>query len=210
LTNRTGTITIQLPYNGTTVTTWSTPGATASLTFNNFKVTNLANNKSITYNGVHQVTNVNGGGIIQLYLGTSIINKVRACMQLTFGDSTTRTWNVAETRTLSSVAYSGIVKATTTGDTVLAGHNHVAFWGVNRLNESFTIDMPTPFSYMAYGTTCLIKPRTGVIVFYGVSHSLTLTYGVDSSGNPTTACPYGYKFSWVDGNGTNQQIILSY
>ena len=210
LTNRTGTITVQLPYANGHVTTWSTPGVTASLTFTNFKVTNLASNKSITYNGIHRVTNVNGGGLVQLYLGTPIVNKVRAAMQLTFSDSTTRSWNVATTRTLSSVAYSGIVKATTAGDTILAGHNHVAFWGVNRINESFTIDMPTSFSYMVYGTTCLYKPQTGVIVFYGVAHSLTLTYGVDANGNATTACPYGYKFSWVDGNGASQQIVLAY
>ena len=210
VTSRTGTITIQLPYNGNTITTWSTPGATASLTFDNFKVTNLANNKYIIYNGIHYVTNVNGGGFLQLYMGTSIIHKVRACMQLTFPDSTTRSWNVAEKRTLSSVSQSGIVKATTEGDTIIGIHNHVAFWGVNRIGEAFTVDMPTPFSYMAFGTTCLFKPKTGVIVFYGVSHTITLTYGVDANGNATTACPYGYKFSWTDINNNPQQIVLSY
>lgn len=210
LTSRTGCITVQLLLVNGQFTPWSQAGSMATITFLNYKVTNLATNKSQTFNGYHKVTNVNGGGLIQLYLGVSIVHKIRGAMDVTFDDNTTRTWNTAAKRTLSSVSQSGIVKATTESDTAFGGHNDVAFWGTNRLNENFTIGMPTPFSYMVYGTTCLFRAQTGVIVFYGVAHTLTLTYGVDTNGNVTTACPYGYKFSWTDINGVAQQIVLSY
>lgn len=209
---RTGSITIQLPFSNGIITTWSTIGATATLTFNNYKVTYVSNNKSLTFNGTHSVTNVNGGGWLQLYFGTPIVHKVRANMQLTFDDGTTRTWMAAEKRTLSYNNVTEVLKASTIGDTTLGGHVSVAFWGVNRIGESFIIDMPTAFSYDINNpiTNCIYKPLTGVIVHYGVVHSLTLTYGVDASGYATTSCPFGYKFSWTDGNGANQQIILPY
>lgn len=209
---RTGSITVQLPFSNGVITTWSTAGATATLTFNAYKVTYVSNNKSLTLNGTHKVTNVNGGGWVQLYFGTPIVHKVRADMQLTFDDGTTRTWKAAEKRTLTYNNVTEVLKASTIGDTILSGHANVAFWGVNRIGESFIIDMPTAFSYDVNNpiTNCIYKPLTGVIVHYGVAHSLTLTYGVDASGYPTTSCPFGYKFSWTDGNGANQQIILPY
>jgi len=210
--NRTGAIVIQLPYNGSTVTTWSTAGATASLTFNNYTVTYVSNNKSIIFNGTHSVTNVNGGGWLTLYLGTPIVHKVRADMQLTFDDGTTRIWKAAKKRTLTYIG--GVLKVTMAGDTVIGSYNNVAFWGVNRMGENFTVDVPTAFSYdmVNPGTNCTYKPLTGVIVHYGVAHVLTLTYGVDTNGNSVTpgTCPYGYKISWVDGQGATQQAVLSY
>lgn len=211
--NRTGSIEIQLPYNSVTqhVTRWSVAGATATITFVNYKVTYLSNNKSITFNGTHSMTNVNGGGVIQLYLGTPIIHKIRANMQLTFDDSTSRTWRAAEIQTLSSVSGSGQVKATIIGDTTMGGHSNVAFWGINRMGDSFIVDNPTPFSYNVYGFPCLFKPLTGVFIYYGITHSITLTYGVDSNGNIVTAgCPTSYKFSWLDAQGATQQVVLPY
>ncbi|MES2140259.1 MAG: hypothetical protein V4511_11180 [Bacteroidota bacterium] len=209
---RTGSITVQLPYSNGIITTWSTAGAIAKLTFNNYKVTYVSNNKSLTFNGTHSVTNVNGGGWIQLYFGTPIVHEVRANIQLTFDDGTTRLWNAKVKRTLNYNNVTEVLKASTIGDTAISGHNNVAFWGVNRIGESFIIDMPTSFSYDINNpiTNCIYKPLTGVIVHYGVAHQLTLTYGVDASGYTATSCPFGYKFSWTDGNGANQQLILPY
>ncbi|MCE9538829.1 MAG: hypothetical protein K8R85_06380 [Bacteroidetes bacterium] len=209
---RTGSITVQLPYSNGVITTWSTAGATATLTFNAYKVTYVSNNKSLTLNGTHKVTNVNGGGWLQLYFGTPIVHKVRADMQLTFDDGTTRTWQSAAKRTITYNNTTEVLKSLSAGDTIISGHNNVAFWGVNRIGENFIIDMPTAFTYDINNpiTNCIYKPLTGVIVHYGVAHSLTLTYGVDASGYATTSCPFGYKFSWTDGQGANQQIILAY
>ena len=50
--SRTGSISIQLPYGGTPahITRWKVVGAVVTLTYNNYKVTNLSDNKSITIN----------------------------------------------------------------------------------------------------------------------------------------------------------------
>ncbi len=209
LTSRTGAIVIQLPYNGTSVTTWTTPGSIAKLTFINYKVTRLSDNKSLNFNGFHKITNVTGGGIIQLLLGNSIVHQIRANMVITFDDGTTRTWMVAKTRTYSNTL--GLIKNTIAGDTTFGTYTSVATWGTNRLGQPFTIDMPTAITYNMAGSTCLYKPLTGVIINYTTAFTLTLTYGVDILGNPVTiGCPYGYKFSWIDSNGTAQQVVLQY
>ncbi len=208
LTSRTGSIIIQLPYNGT-VTTWTTAGALAKLTFVNYKVTRLSDGKYLIFNGFHSIKNVNGGGTIQLLLGATIVHQIRANMQVTFDDGTNRTWLVAKTRTFSNTL--GLVKATIAGDTTFGTYIHAAVWGTNRLGQPFTVDMPTAFSYNMFGSTCLYKPLTGVIIDYTPTFTFTVTYGVDILGNPVTiGCPYGYKFTWVDPNGNNQQVILPY
>ena len=115
LTSRSGSIIIQLPYNGTTLTTWTTAGSKAQLTFVNYKVTRLSNNKSLTFNGYHAIKNVNGGGVIQLLAGATILHQIRADMQITFDDGTSRTWLVAKTRTFTNVL--GLITNTIAGDT---------------------------------------------------------------------------------------------
>lgn len=206
-TSRTGSIVIQLPYSGY-VTTWNTAGATAVLTFNNYKVTRLSNNKSITFNGVHKIKNVNGGGTLQLLAGNSIVHQIRANMVITFDDGTTRTWLIAKTRTFSNT--SGLIKCIIAGDTTFGSYSHAAVWGTNRLGQAFTVDMPTAFSYNMFGSACLFRPLTGVIIDYTVYNTITITHGLDIFGNPATICPYGYKFQWIDGNGVTQQVILPY
>ncbi len=208
LTSRTGSIVIQLPYNNNTVTTWTTAGAVAKLTFNNYKVTRLSDNKSITYNGFHSIKNVNGGGAVQLMLGSTILHQIRANMVITFDDGTTRTWQIAKTRTFTNV--SGLVTATVAGDSTFSTYVHAAVWGTNRLGQAFTVDMPTAFSYYMLGSVCLYRPLTGVVIDYVPSNTLTLTYGVDFLGNPATGCPFGYKFAWMDANNVQQHIVIPY
>ncbi len=210
LTSRTGSIVIQLPYNGTTLTTWTTMGAKAILTFNNYKVTRLSDNKSLTFNGFHSIKNVTGGGVIQLLMGTTIIHQIRANMQITFDDGTNRTWLVAKTRTFSNTL--GVIKATIAGDTTFGTYTQAAVWGTNRLGQPFTIDMPTSFSYNIIGSLCIYRPLTGVVVDYTPSFTFTITYGVDMSGNAVVpgVCPFGYKISWIDINNAPQQVILPY
>jgi hypothetical protein len=208
LRSRSGSIVIQLPYDGTNITPWHAVGSTATITFVNYKVTNLANNKSITFNGWHTIKNVNGGGWLELYLGTSIVHKVRAEMQITFDDGTTRTWHAAKTRTFGF--NNNMLKCTLAGDTIVNGYTHVAMMGVTRAGEAFTLDVPTPISYYLYGSTCLYKP-VGQVILYGVAHQLTITYGVDNMGMPVNGgCPYGYKLGWTDSQGAAQQAIIAY
>lgn len=204
---RTGSITVQLPYSNGVITTWSTAGSVALLTFTNLKVTYVSNNKSLKFNGTHSVKNVNGGGWLELLLGTPIVHEVRADMQISFDDSTSCSWKFAKERTYHFL--NGTLKASVAGDTVINSHSNVAMWGINRLGENFTVDIPTPVAYYLYGTTCLYKP-TGTVVLYGDTSHLTITYGVDASGNIMTTCPYGYKFSWTDQQNNPQQIVIAY
>lgn len=208
LTSRTGSIVIQLPYNLNTLTTWTTLGATAVLTFNNYKVTRLSDNKSLTFNGFHSIKNVNGGGMIQLLMGNTIIHQIRANMVITFDDGTTRTWMVAKTRTFTNTL--GLIKNTIAGDTTFGTYSHAAVWGTNRLGQPFTVDFPTAVTYNMSGSTCLYRPLVGVVIHYTTAFTLTITYGVDLNGNTAIGCPFGYKFNWIDGQGTAQQVILPY
>ncbi len=209
---RTGSITINLPFNGSAVTRWSVAGCRAVLTFYNYKVTNASNNKSLTLNGSASMINVNGGGYLQLVLGTPIINQVRANMALTFDDGTTRNWKTAARRTLSYIGSypNGTLKSAIAGDTIIGSHNKVEMWGTDRAGENFTIDMPTDYSYDIYnpGTNCIYKPLTGMKVNYWITHELTQTFGVDAAGIiVASGCPYGYKYSWYEGSDFHEYVL---
>lgn len=206
---RAGQIVIQLPYNGTNVTPWSTMGAVAKLTFNNYKITYVSTGKTLTLNGTHSVTNVNGGGWIQLYfLNQPIVHKVRADMEITFEDSTTREWHSAIKRTLDYTG--GVLKSSVVSDTSTTDYPSLAFWGKDRYDQTFSIDMPYPFSYKIIDpANCLFKP-TGQLFFHWSTKVLKIIYGVNSDGTTATTCPYGYKFEWTDDLGTDHNIVVAY
>ncbi len=209
---RSGVIEIQLPFANGHVTTWSTAGVTSSLTFINYKVTYIASGKSLLFNGIHKVTNINGGGLVQLYFGTPIIHKIRAAMQVAFDDSTAVTWNVARKRTFTYTNSLQKVWGSEAGDTIMGGYNHVAIWGINRIGEHFTFDVPTDITYDIYylsgSNSCIYRPLHGQLIDHGVSHEITVDYGVDSSGTAqTSGCPYGYKISWTDSNGSLHFVL---
>jgi len=207
--SRSGSITIQLPYSNGVVTRWKVQGAVVSITFNNYKVTDLSNNKSLTFNGVHSITNVNGGLLVNITTGNPIVHKIRANMILTFDDGTSRTWGAARTRTFTIA--NNIVSASLIGDTTVDNYNNVAMWGVNRYGASFDISVPTPVVYDIFGGTCLFKPYSGVRVHYKLAHVITVTYGVDANGIAVTSgCPYGFKANWINGQGVAKQVVKSY
>ena len=208
---REGTITIQLPVQNGQVVRFSTAGAVATLTFTDYKVTYVSNNKSIKLNGTHTIKNVNQGGWLALiFANTPIVHKVKANVEVEYGDGTECTWNAKKIRTISHT--NGVVKVSVEGDTVIGGHSNTAFWGVNRFGDNYTIDVEEPFSYdWANPTTnCVFKPLTGKINFRWSTYLLTLTYGVNSDGTTATTCPFGYKFNWNDVNNLPQEIILPY
>ncbi|MES2397181.1 MAG: hypothetical protein V4549_14315 [Bacteroidota bacterium] len=202
---RSGSIAIQLPYNGTTITTWSTAGATSSLTFYNYKVVYTADNKSLLLNGTHTVKNVNGGGLVALYFGTPMVNKVRSHMQISFDGGTAIEWNSAKLRTITYNNGTGVLKASMAGDSIYNSEN-IAMWGINNMGDHFTITVPTAFSYDIWNpiTNCVYKPLTGQIVYSGIAYEITLTYGVNQDGTYPFigTCPWGYKIEWDTNNGS--------
>jgi hypothetical protein len=210
---RTGTISIQLPYNSNNtpkVTRWSTEMCSMTITYSNYTVTNVATNKSITLNGTHTITNLSGGTVATITNGINpIIHKIRGSMTLTFDDGTQRSWSVARKRTFNYT--DGITTETLSGDTTVNNYSNVAMWGINRKGDNFYVSTTTPLIANVSGPLCLYKP-IGVRVFYGAARTLTVTYGVDQSGNSITGstCPYGYKLDWVNVKGENKEAILAY
>jgi len=205
--SRSGTISIQID----TTKKWHTAGATVTITFNNYKVTRLSNNKSITFNGTHTITNVNGGTLATIATNTPVVHKIRGNDTITFDDGTQRTWSVARTRTFNLVG--ATITVTLSGDTTVGGHTNVAMWGKNRANEDFYVSTTTPLTANVVDNSsspCLFKP-IGVRVFYGALRTLTVTYGVNQSGVAVTSgCPYGYKLNWINAAGTAKQVIIAY
>jgi hypothetical protein len=211
---REGTITIHLPVQNGHVVHFSTANVTASLVFDNYKVTKVATNKSMTFTGTHLVRNENAGGwFALLFLGTPIIHHVRAHVHVVFEDSTECEWNAAVKRTFSNT--NSVIKASIAKDTVGFSfngttYNDAAFWGTNRLGEEYVIEM-SPFTYdIVNSNNCTLKPLTGTFKFHWSSYLLTLTYGVNSDGTAATSCPYGYKFNWTDVNGNANEVVLPY
>ncbi len=204
---RSGIIKIQLPFISGAITKWRYAGSKITLTYINYKITRLSDNKSLTFNGMHSVENVSGGLLINITSGNSLVHKIRGNMVLTFDDGSQRTWGAARIRTFSIA--NNIVSAQLAADTTING-NLVAMWGTNRANQSFSIGIPTPVVVNIFGGTCLYKPLSGQRVHYGLSRTITVTYGVDANGNAASGCPYGYKINWTNVQGVAKQVVRSY
>jgi hypothetical protein len=204
---RTGTLTAHIP----STTNWSTAGAVLTLTFGNLKATRVSDGKSLTLSGTKTITNVNGGNIKTLGIGSgSLVHKVRTTnMSLTFDDGTTKTWNVARTRTITR---SGTLSfsISTTGDTTLGGHSNVAMWGTNRAGNTFYSIISTPVVWNNTACAPYFVPVSGVRVIQGLDHALTITFGVTSTGVAATNCPYGFKLDWVNASGVAKEVIRPY
>ena len=199
---RSGSITIQLD------TAWHISGAVLTITFSNYKVTNVGTGKSITFNGTHVITNVNGGAIANITTNT-VVHKIRGNISITFDDGTVRSWSIARKR--SYYLTSSQLTESLTGDTTVNTYSNVTMWGTNRAGETFYVSTPSPVVDYIANSNCLLKPISGQRIFY-LTHNITATYGVDASGNaePAGTCPYGYMLNWTNASGTAKQAILSY
>jgi hypothetical protein len=213
---RTGTLTATIPL----AKHWADTGAVLTLTFTNLKATRVSDGKSITLNGTKTVTNVNGGNIKTLTSTCtgSLVHKIRTTnMVLTFDDGTTRTWNVARTRTIT--CSSGSLSISITGDTAIGVHSNVAMWGTNRAGNTFYSIISTPVVWksttISLNNICTANayfvPVSGVRVIQGLDHALTITFGVSSTGAiVTTGCPYGLKLDWINAKGESKEVIRPY
>lgn len=207
---RSGQIKVQL----TGGTHWSDVNAELTITYINFKVTRLYDNKSIMFNGVKTLTNVNGNDWIGFLLGTSTLKYRERALNIAVvfdNGSASATWNAARVTEWSfvsaavnpSIPYDHIV-FTAQGDTTIGGHVKTDSWGVNRFGNAFTTYYNSQLNSNTY---CgLWRFNSGELVHEVSGNTYTLTLGVDQSGNPTPyTCAYGFKVSW---NGNNW--IFSY
>ena len=210
---RSGQIKVEL----TSGTHWSDIGAELTLTYIDFKVVRLSNNKSIKFNGVKTLKNINGNNWLGFLLSTATLKYQERALNINvvFDNNMSAVWNSARITEWSlipatanpSIPYAHI-QFSALGDTSLNGHTNVDSWGVNRFGSAFTTYYNSSVNSNTY---CgLWRFNSGELAHAVDGNTFTLTLGVDQSGNPTPyACAYGYKVAWnVNGNSNN--VVLSY
>lgn len=193
---------------------WSDVNAVLTITFINFKVTRMYDNKSITFNGVKTLTNINGNDWIGFFAGTKTLKyRSRALnLQVSFDNGANATWNHVRVNEWSYDASGpgGFPKYdfTSSGDTTVNGFTNVDSWGVNRYGNTFTTYYTNPWASNSY---CgFWRPVSGYYTHNVNSSNFVLQLGVDQNGNPSTLdCAYGFKVTW-SANGNTYVRILSY
>lgn len=187
---------------------WKNAGAQISVTFQNFKITRVADNKSITINGTQTFTNVSGGLLINLpVLGTITHTITSSNMSVTFDNGSQRTWQVARQRVFT---YNNGVVVTVTGLHTEGTVTGVAEWGTNRFGNAFTTAIKEP---LVFKQDCSFRLGSGKVEHTTTHFNATATFGLDANGNPTS-CPganaYYMKIVWTGPNGNTRTAILPY
>jgi hypothetical protein len=184
---------------------WSDAGSVLTLTYINFKVTRLFDNKSIMFNGIKTLKNINGNNWIGFFTSTATLKYQERAFNIavTFDNNRSAVWNSArmtewgfvQSTTNPDIPYDHIT-FTASGDTSLSGQNNIDSWGINRFGNSFITYYN---SSLVSNTYCgLWRFNSGELVHVVNSNSFTLTLGLNQNGSPTPyACAYGYRVTWV-------------
>jgi len=206
---RHGQIKVQL----TSGNLWSDVNAVLTLTFINFKVIRLYDNRSITLNGQKTLKNINGNNWFGFLMGSATLKYQERAFNINvlYDNGATALWNSARTTEWSytpSGPNSPRVNFTANGDTTLNGFASVDSWGVNRFGQNFTTYFNAPWVSNTY---CgLWRPNSGQLTHNVSNSNFNLLLGVDQNGNPTPyVCAYGYKVTWTV-NGNTFVRILTY
>jgi hypothetical protein len=191
---------------------WKTAGAAVTVTFQNFKITRVADNKSVTINGSQTYTNVSGGLMINLpTLGTITHSITSSGLNVTFSNTAQRSWQVAKQRTFSWNANNSTGVITTTGTHTEGNVTNVAEWGTNRFGRTFTTSIVEP---LVVRQDCNFRLTSGQVKHVTPNVTATATFGLNASGLPTT-CPglgssYYCKVVWNGANGNSLSVIFPY
>lgn len=208
---RSGQIKVEL-INGNA---WSNQGAVIEQTFIDFRVVHLASGRSIEFDGVKTLKNLDGHDWIQFVLGqTEFAYESRSTdMTVTFDNGATADWNHARTITWSyhpagsnpDIPYQ-YIGFEATGDTTLNGTSGIDSWGTNRFGSEFVTYYNQP---LLSNTYCgLWRFNSGELVHEVNGDDYTLKLGVDQNGNPASGtCAYGFEVSWNVGNNSNSQVF---
>ena len=200
---RTGTVVVSMPAG----TRWKNPGAVLTVSYQNVKITRVIDNKSITINGSHTLTNVSGGLMIHLPNLNQIVHDLNSSgMTITFDDNTQRSWQVARRRTFT---YNNRVNLAISGTHSIGNQTGIAEWGTNRFGHSFTTSITQP---LVFRQDCALRMTSGQLKHEGFA-TVTATFGLDATGN-ATSCPgtghYYYKLDWTGPGGNTQSVIHPY
>ncbi|HVU53775.1 MAG TPA: hypothetical protein VHD83_01915 [Puia sp.] len=203
---RKGTVVVSWPKGQT----WTTQGAVVTIDIQNLKITRISDGKSITINGTHTYTNVSGGILLDvLFKGTTVTHTITSDnMSVTFDNGATRTWHVARQRVYSRVNNNYLI--TQTGTHTDGNTANISEWGTNRWGNSFENVITSP---LTVDGNCSFRVTSGAIETIRPEVTTTLTFGLDSSGNPTD-CPgegsYYFKLVWEGAGGKTYTFILPY
>jgi hypothetical protein len=187
---------------------WKNAGAVLNVSFQNFKVTRVSDNKSITINGTQSYTNVSGGLLINLgTLGTITHRITSSNMSVKFDDLSQRTWQVARQRVFS---YDNGVNITTTGTHTDGNVTGITEWGTNRFGNAFTTAIAEP---LIVRQSCNFRLVSGKVTHRTPLYNAAVTFGLDANGVATT-CPgtaaYYMKIVWTGPLGVPHTAILPY
>jgi hypothetical protein len=186
---------------------WKDAGAAITVHYQDLKITRLSDNKSITINGEHTITNVSGGLLYELANVNEIVHTITSSgISVKFDNGTSRSWQVARRRVFTW--NSGIV-ITTTGTHTEGNVTNITEWGTNRLGNTFTTSIVTP---LVVRQDCSFRLVSGSVMHSVGGLEAVATFGLNSSGIPTD-CPgvgsYYFKLVWTF-NGTVRTVILPY
>lgn len=201
---RTGVVTISIPAG----VLWRNAGAQLTITYTNLKITRVRDNKSITINGVKVITNVSGGLIRNLPTAGSITHSiVSPGMTITFDNGSQRSWQISKQRVFT---YNNGIVISTTGTHTDGSTTGISEWGTNRFGNPFSTAIVDP---MVIRQDCNWRLTSGHIKHTRMVRTVDVTFGLDSSGNPTT-CPgtgtYYMKIVWVNAAGNTITVIMPY
>lgn len=201
---RTGVIVISMAQG----VRWANPGAQVSYTYQNFKITRVSDNKSITINGTQTYTNVSGGLLINLPILNTITHTITSSnMSVTFDNGSQRTWQVARRRVFT---YNNGIVITVTGMHTEGNVTGIAEWGTNRFGNSFTSAI---FDPLVFKQDCSFRLGSGKVHHTTTHFDALVTFGLNSSGNPTGcpgANPYYMKIEWTGPAGNTRSALLPY
>jgi hypothetical protein len=200
---RNGVVVISIPVG----VRWRDTGAVVTVDFQNLKITRVRDGKTITFNGTYTYTNVTGGLLVDLATRDSITHTITAdSVSIEFADSATRVWSVSRQRVFT---YNDGVVITTTGTHSDGTNTDVSVWGTNRYGNSFETLITQP---KVIQQSCDYRLTSGQTETIRPAVTTTVTYGLDSNGDPTS-CPgtgtYYYKVVWVI-NGKTYTYIAPY
>lgn len=187
---------------------WKNAGAVINVSFQNFKVTRLSDNKSITINGTQAYTNVSGGLLVNLPILNTITHTITSSnMSVLFDNGSQRTWQVARQRVFT---YNNGVVITVTGMQSQGGITGIAEWGTNRYGNAFTTSITQP---LVFKQDCSFRLGSGKVEHATANFNASATFGLDASGNATGcpgANPYYMKITWTGAGGNTQTTLIPY
>lgn len=216
---KSGSIRIQLPTSNGHVVPFSTQNVTATITFDNYKVTTISTGNSVALAGSIAMKNLTSNAYITLlWFNQPVEHKVRMNVSAQFNEGgviTNATWNATIKRTLTFTSIYNKLNLSFEGDSSITINTtpvNLAFWGTNRFGEAYTIDMPSAFSYdISNNNNCTLVPLSGEFDFRWSTNLLKLNYGLNyPSGTLATGCPTGYSLSWRISQNDSTSIVLPY